>query len=68
MNLSDLGSIERAVSQLSHEDLAKFRIWFAEFDAANWDRQFEKDVASGRLDALADKALKDLRQGNCTDL
>ncbi|NEO35609.1 MAG: hypothetical protein F6J90_04465 [Moorea sp. SIOASIH] len=68
MNKSDLGEIERAVSQLSSEDLAKFRTWFAEFDAANWDRQFEADVAAGRLDALADKALKDLRQGNCTDL
>ncbi|NEO60099.1 MAG: hypothetical protein F6J98_06545 [Moorea sp. SIO4G2] len=68
MNKSNLGEIERAVSQLSREDLAKFRTWFAEFDAANWDRQFETDVATGRLDALADKALKDLRQGNCTDL
>ncbi|EGJ32638.1 MULTISPECIES: hypothetical protein [Moorena] len=68
MNKSDLGEIERAVSQLSREDLAKFRAWFAEFDAANWDRQFETDVAAGRLDALADKALKDSRQGNCTDL
>ncbi len=68
MNKSDLGEIERAVSQLSSEDLAKFRTWFAEFDAANWDRQFEKDVASGRLDALADKALKDLQQEKCTDL
>jgi len=57
MTKSDLREIERAVSQLSDEDLAKFRTWFAEFDAANWDRQFETDVAAGRLDALANKAL-----------
>jgi len=68
MTKSDLKEIERAVSQLSDEDLAKFRTWFTEFDAANWDRQFETDVAAGRLDALADKALQDLRQGKCTDL
>ncbi len=68
MNKSNLGEIERAVSQLSREELAKIRAWFAEFDAANWDRQFETDVAAGRLDALADKALKDLRKGNYTDL
>ncbi|MEQ8957193.1 MAG: hypothetical protein RLP02_04595 [Coleofasciculus sp. C2-GNP5-27] len=68
MKTSDLGKIERAVSQLSSEDLAKFRTWFAEFDAANWDRQFETDVTAGRLDALADKALNDLRKGKCTDL
>ena len=68
MDRSNLEKIERAVSQLSQEDLAKFRTWFAEFDAADWDRQFEADVAAGTLDALAEKALKDLRQGNCTDL
>ncbi len=64
----DLEEIERAVSQLSNDELAKFRTWFAEFDAADWDQQFEADVAAGRLDALAQKALKHLRQGNCTDL
>jgi hypothetical protein len=68
MDRSNLQKIERAVSQLSPEDLAKFRTWFAEFDAADWDRQFEEDVAAGRLDALAEKALKDSREGRCTDL
>lgn len=68
MDRTNVEEIERAVSQLSDEDLAQFRTWFAEFDAANWDRQFEADVAIGRLDTLAEKALKDLRQGNCTDL
>ena len=68
MDLSNVENIERAVSQLSQEDLAKFRTWFAEFDAANWDRQFEEDVAARRLDTLAEKALKDLREGHCTDL
>ena len=33
-----------------------------------WDKQFEEDVAAERLDALADEALKDLRDGRCTDL
>ena len=39
----------------------------AEFDAAIWDRQFEADVAAGRLDALAEKALQDLKAGRCTE-
>jgi hypothetical protein len=30
--------VEQAVRQLSIEDLARFRIWFAEFDAEVWDR------------------------------
>ncbi|MBH8553078.1 hypothetical protein I8751_12010 [Nostocaceae cyanobacterium CENA357] len=66
--MSTLQDIERAVSQLSSEELADFRAWFAEFDAEIWDRQFEEDVAAGRLDGLAEKALKHLREGRCTDL
>jgi hypothetical protein len=66
--MSNLQEIERAVSQLSAEELADFRVWFAEFDAEIWDRQFEEDVAAGRLDDLAQRALQHLREGRCTDL
>jgi len=60
--------IQTAVSQLSPDELSAFRAWFAEFDAKTWDQQFEQDVAAGRLDALAEEALQDLRKGQCTDL
>lgn len=66
--MSSVQEIQEAVSQLTDEDLASFRVWFAEFDAALWDRQFEADVAAGRLDQLAEEALQDLRGGRCTDL
>ncbi|BAY27167.1 hypothetical protein NIES2100_69890 [Calothrix sp. NIES-2100] len=66
--MSSLQEIEKAISQLSPEELAAFRAWFAEFDAAVWDKQLEADVAAGRLDALANKALQDLQAGRCTDL
>jgi hypothetical protein len=66
--MNNLQEIEQAVSQLSAEELANFRGWFAEFDAEIWDRQFEEDVAAGRLDGLAQRALKHLQEGRCTDL
>jgi hypothetical protein len=66
--MNTLSEIERAVSQLSPEELAAFRTWFAQFDADVWDRQFEADIAAGRLDALAEKALQDMKEGRCTDL
>jgi hypothetical protein len=66
--MSNLQEIEYAISQLSAEELADFRVWFAEFDAEAWDRQFEEDVAAGRLDNLAQRALQHLREGRCTDL
>lgn len=66
--MSDVEEIEQAVRQLSLRDLAAFRSWFAEFDAAAWDRQIETDIAAGRLDGLADAALAELREGRCSDL
>jgi proline dehydrogenase len=66
--MSTLPEIKTAVSQLTPEDLAAFRAWFAEFDARAWDLQFEQDAASGRLDKLAEDALEDLREGRCTEL
>ena len=65
--MSTLEQIEDAVRQLSPKDFTAFRAWFAELDAEAWDRQIEEDVAAGRLDALAEEALDDLRQGRCTD-
>ncbi|NMG07684.1 hypothetical protein DP117_12645 [Brasilonema sp. UFV-L1] len=66
--MNTLQEIERAVTQLSSEELAAFRTWFAKFDAAVWDQQFEADVEAGRLDALAERALQHLQEGRCTDL
>ena len=63
-----VSEIEVAVANLSREDLAPFRDWFQKFDADAWDKQFEADVAAGRLEALAEEALRDLREGRCTDL
>jgi hypothetical protein len=65
--MSAVKEIEDAVLRLSEAELAAFREWFAEFDAAAWDRQIDDDVAAGLLDALADEALEDLRSGRCTE-
>ncbi|HEY0007303.1 MAG TPA: hypothetical protein VGB55_01145 [Tepidisphaeraceae bacterium] len=59
--------VERAVEALPPAELERFRAWFLEFDAARWDRQIEADVTAGRLDALADEALSDVRNGRRTD-
>lgn len=66
--MSTVMDVERAIEHMSPEELREFRAWFAERDAAEWDRQFENDVAGGKLDALADEALKDMREERCTDL
>lgn len=66
--MSTIQEIERAVADLSPDELSRFRAWFVEFDARAWDQQIEDDVAAGRLDALADEALADLREGRTRPL
>ncbi len=66
--MTTVAEISGAVQRLPKRDLAKFRKWFAEFDAAAWDREFEEDVASGRLEALAREALRDDRADRTREL
>ena len=56
--MSKVELIEQQIENLSPAELAAFRRWYAAFDAEAWDRQFEADVKAGKLDALADKALR----------
>ena len=63
-----LHDIENAIAGLPPDELSKFRAWFVDFDAEAWDRKFEVDVQAGRLDALAEEALDDLRNGRTTEL
>ena len=60
--------IESAVSHLSQEELDQFSVWFDKFEAESWDAQLEKDVQSGKLDKLADQAIKDSQAGRCIEL
>lgn len=66
--MSTIQEIEAAISRLSPEDFAALRAWLAEYDARQWDAQIEADAAAGRLDALADEALRHLDDGRCTTL
>jgi hypothetical protein len=65
--MSTVQDIEQAIRGLGPADLAALREWFATYDAEVWDRQFEQDVAAGRLNRFAEEALRDLREGRCTD-
>jgi hypothetical protein len=63
--MTTVEEIEQAIRNLPPQDLVALRSWFAEFDGEAWDRQLEADVAAGKLDELAEEALRDLRDGQC---
>jgi hypothetical protein len=52
--MTSVKDIKNVVSKLKSKELAQFRAWFEEFDAARWDRRLENDVRSGKLDELLD--------------
>ena len=55
--------IENEIKQMSSNELAVFRNWFLEYDAQVWDEQIEQDFNAGKLDALANKALREHKAG-----
>lgn len=66
--MSKIENLGKQIEQLSPEELVEFRRWFTEFDAHLWDRQFEADVKAGKLDALAENALRAHAAGQSTKL
>jgi hypothetical protein len=66
--MSRISDLERQVQSLSADELASFRRWFAEFDAAAWDRQFEDDVKDGKLDTLGEHARQAHASGKSSKL
>jgi len=66
--MSKIEEIEKEVQGLKPDELQAFRKWFWEFDAEIWDRQFENDVLSGKLDSVAETALKSFKAGHCSEI
>jgi hypothetical protein len=66
--MSTAQEVEKAVSKLSPQELVRFRAWFEQFDAEVWDKQFEEDAASGKLDKIADRAIADYKAGKAKEL
>ena len=60
--------IATPLERLPIDELAKFRAWFEEYEAARFDQKIERDAASGRLDRLAEQALADFRAGRAREL
>jgi hypothetical protein len=66
--MTKVEQLEREVEKLTAQELAAFREWFVEHDWQVWDRQLERDVAAGKLDALAEEALGEFRRGETTEI
>lgn len=61
--MSRVEQIEQQIAALTEAELTAFREWFAGYEAERWDRQIEEDAASGRLEALAERARSEHQAG-----
>ena len=57
--------LEKAVAQLSAEELHEFAQWFADYHQEEWDKQIAEDSKAGRLDKLIQQAHRDFEAGRC---
>ena len=61
MTVGAVEKLELLIKNLSPEELAEFREWFADFDVQVWDRQIEADGTAGKLDRLIEDSMTDQR-------
>lgn len=66
--MSNLEQIEAAILSLPSHDFEKLRLWFFDLDYERWDEQLERDIADGRLEALAQEAIAEFEAGHCREL
>ena len=60
--------IENAILQLPPNEIGELLEWFMNLDYQRWDVQLEKDIAEGKLDALAAEAIADFESGNYREI
>lgn len=60
--------IQETIRALPPDELSRFRRWFEAFDAQVWDEQFEADAREGKLDRVAEQAIKEYQAGELREL
>jgi hypothetical protein len=66
--MTKLEDIEKAIEELSSDDIARLRTWFDEFEARAFDETIERDAKAGKLGELAAQALADHKAGRSREL
>ena len=64
--MSNLAEIEEAIAQLPPDEFLVLRSRIQKRYQDEWDKEFEEDVLSGKLDGLGAKALAEHRAGRST--
>ena len=66
--MTKVEAVEREIETFNEQELSRFRRWFFEYDWQAWDRELERDIAEGKLDALAAEAIAEDERGETEPL
>jgi hypothetical protein len=61
--MTTVEDIEKAVTKLNAEQLARFRAWFEDYQAQLFDEQIERDAKAGKLDRFVAAARANHKAG-----
>ena len=61
--MSTLQEIEEAIEKLPIQQFWQLAEWLDERKSAAWDRQIEKDAKNGKLNRVAEEAVREYRAG-----
>lgn len=59
--------LEWEIKEFAPSEVAAFRQWFQDYDAAQWDKQIAEDAIAGKFHQLAEKALEDHKAGRTSE-
>jgi hypothetical protein len=60
--------LTKGVESLTPDELAKFRTWYEQFDAALFDAKIERDAGSGTLDRVLANSEEEFRVGRFREI
>ena len=63
-----LEELQEEIKMLPHHEFVKLRDWIIEQDWMEWDKQIERDAASGKLDFLIEEAKREKYEGKLRNI
>lgn len=66
--MTTIQEIKSAIGSLSQQEYKQLLSWIHAQDWADWDEQLDADIASGKLDYLADEALAEKTKNKLREL
>ncbi len=63
-----LPELEKAIAELSPQELSTFATWFEEYMADEWDKQIERDEAAGKFKKIIERVDAEIDAGRSAPL